>query len=203
MICPSGADGCGGGFQATVYNGTSTSGSSPTLTTVWCVDYQLDVGTSSQYVTDIKTLNDISTPTDSNVRYGTLNSVGGTSGWANALTGGGGFNAGPTTLDNGNSNSAAYRYTLAAALVSQYVDTSNVKDPANLNGSSSVNLAIQEAIWYITYNNQSDVQGTRNINMQQLSVHSWYWMMRFLAHPSEDDLNKSAVVGGASGSGEG
>src|ERR1700728_2466456 len=52
--------GCGGSFQATVY-GPATTGASgkSVLTTVWCVDYQLDVTTSSQYITNIMTLSDI------------------------------------------------------------------------------------------------------------------------------------------------
>jgi hypothetical protein len=122
------------------------------LTTVWCVDYQLDVTTGSQYIANITSLNSVSAPTDTNVRYGDLTTVsptGATPGWANAVTD-------PTNLDGGQANSAAYRYTLAAALVSQYVDTTPAPNPTNLNGGSPVNQAIQEAIWYITYN--SDYQ---------------------------------------------
>jgi hypothetical protein len=158
LICFSA--GCGGGFQGTIYGPGSTTASGPaTLTTVWCVDYQLDVTTSSQYITDISTLSAISVPSDTNVRYGNLDTVDPTGaapgGWANAVTD-------PTNLDGGGAtaeNSAAYRYTLAAALVSQYVDATTptpVVNPTNLNGGSSVNQAIQEAIWYITYN--SDYQ---------------------------------------------
>jgi hypothetical protein len=153
LICFSA--GCGGGFQATVYGPGVTSATGPsTLTTVWCSDYQLDVTYGSQYITNISTLNAI-TVSDTNVRYGDLSSVsptGSPAGWANAVTD-------PTNLDGGGStaeNSAAYRYTLAASLVSQYVDTTPAPDPVNLNGSSGVNQAIQEAIWYVTYN--SDYQ---------------------------------------------
>jgi hypothetical protein len=155
LICFSA--GCGGGFQATVYGPGSTTATGPsTLTTVWCADYQLDVTTASQYITDVTTLNAITVPTDDNVRYGNLGTVDPTGaapgGWANAVTD-------PTNLDGGGSaaqNSAAYRYTLAAALVSQYVDSTPAINPTNLDGGSSVNQAIQEAIWYITYN--SDYQ---------------------------------------------
>jgi len=154
LICFSA--GCGGGFQATVYGPGSTTATGPsTFTTVWCSDYQLDVTTDSQYITNITTLNDITAPTDNNVRYGNLTSVSPTgtpAGWANSVTD-------PTNLDGGGAtaeNSAAYRYTLAAALVSQYVDSSNTPDPVNLNGGSGINQALQEAVWYITYN--SDYQ---------------------------------------------
>ena len=149
LICFSG--GCGGGFQGTVYGPGSTTATGPsTLTTVWCVDYQLDVTPGSQYIANTTTLNAITLPGDNNVRYGDLNTVspsGATSGWTNAVTD-------PTNLDGGQSNSAAYRYTLAAALVSQYADTTPAPDPTNLDGGSAVNQAIQQAIWYITYNSE-------------------------------------------------
>jgi hypothetical protein len=154
LICFSG--GCGGGFQGTVYGTGSTTATGPsTLTSVWCVDYQLDVTTSSRYIANISSLNAISVPADNSVRYGNLNTVdptGAAQGWTNAVTD-------PTNLDGGGAaaeNSAAYRYTLAAALVSQYVDTTSTTNPTNLDGSSPVNQAIQKAIWYITYN--SDYQ---------------------------------------------
>jgi len=99
--------GCGGVFQANVY-GPSASGpnGSSVSTMVWCVDYQLDVTYGSAYSANITTLNSITSPTDSNVRYGDLNSVSNTDGWVNSLSG-------PPGADL---NSAAYRYTLAAAL---------------------------------------------------------------------------------------
>jgi hypothetical protein len=150
------AAGCGGGFQGTIYGPGATTATGPsTLTSVLCVDYQLDVTGASQYIANISTLNAVSVPADNNVRYGNLNTVdptGATPGWTNAVTD-------PTNLDGGGAtaeNSAAYRYTLAAALVSQYADTTATANPTNLDGSSPVNQAIQEAIWYITYN--SDYQ---------------------------------------------
>jgi hypothetical protein len=143
--------GCGGAFQATVYGPGITSPSGPSvLTTVWCVDYQLDVTTSSQYITNITTLSDITPTTESNIRYGTLDSNGTSSGWVNSVTA-------PVGVD---SDSSAYRFTLAAALTSQYVDGSNVADPTNADGGSAVNRAIQEAIWYVTYNNEYPADGT-------------------------------------------
>jgi len=147
LICFSA--GCGGAFQGTVYGpGAVSASGAGILTTVWCVDYQLDVTTGSQYIANITTLNDINAATQSNVRYGTLDSVSPPApGWLNTVTD-------TLGLDGGDANSAAYRYTLAAALVSQYVDSGNVANPTNLNGSSPVNTAIQEAIWYITYNNE-------------------------------------------------
>jgi hypothetical protein len=143
--------GCGGAFQATVYGPGTTGATGPsTLTTVWCVDYQLDVTTGSQYIANITTLNDINSTTDSNIRYGTLDSSSTSPGWVNSVTASNGVDA----------NSSAYRYTLAAALTSQYVDSSNAIDPTNPNGGSAVNTAIQEAIWYVTYNNEYPADGT-------------------------------------------
>jgi len=145
--------GCGGGFQAMVYGPGVTSPTGPSvLTSVWCVDYQLDVTNGSQYATNITTLGDINSTTQSNVRYGTLDGTG-TPGWVNTVTNTSG-------IDGGDANSSAYRYTLAAALTSQYIDSSNVADPTNLAGGSAVNKAIQEAIWYVTYNNEYPADGT-------------------------------------------
>lgn len=165
LICPAGADGCGGAFQVNISNSPNGPSATNTRTTVWCVDYQLNVTNGSEYTTDIQNLANITTPTDLNVRYGNLTGLGspgnpGTPGWAHALTD-------PTGIDGGQVNSAGYRYTLAAALVSQYEgpSPSSFSNPssfdtiADLYGSSSgqsaayaVNTAIQEAIWYITYN---------------------------------------------------
>jgi hypothetical protein len=118
---------------------------------VWCVDYQLEVSQGNQYTTDVAALNGIIVPTDDSVRYGNLTSVspsGSPVGWSNSLTD-------PTGLDAGQMNSAAYRYTLAAALVSEYNGSPTATDPQELT-NTPVNAAIQEAIWYITYN--SDYQ---------------------------------------------
>jgi hypothetical protein len=152
MICFS--DGCGGAFQATVYGPGATSATGAgVLTSVWCVDYQLEVTYGSEYVANITTLNDINSTTESNVRYGTLDSSTSAPGWVNPVSDTSG-------IDGGDANSSAYRYTLAAALVSQYVDSSNAVSPTNPDGGSSVNKAIQEAIWYITYNNEYPADGT-------------------------------------------
>ena len=165
LICPPGADGCGGGFQANIANNPNGPGAVNTLTTVWCVDYQLDVTYGSQYTASITNLANITTATDNSVRYGNLTSLGspgnpGAPGWAHVLTD-------PTGIDGNLTNSAAYRYTLAAALVSQYegpspssfTNPSSFDTIADVYGSSSgqsaayaVNTAIQEAVWYITYN---------------------------------------------------
>src|ERR1700761_7689639 len=47
--------GCGGAFNASLNSGTTPASGSEV--TVWCVDYQLDVTTDSQYITDVKALN--------------------------------------------------------------------------------------------------------------------------------------------------
>ena len=143
--------GCGGAFQGTVYGPGAIGAVGPSvLATVWCVDYQLDVAYDSAYAANITTLNDITPATESNVRYGTLDSDGTSSGWVNPVTASAGID----------SDSSAYRYTLAAALTSQYEDSGNAVDPTNPDGGSSVNRAIQEAIWYITYNNEYPANGT-------------------------------------------
>ncbi len=150
--------GCGGAFQATVTSGPAIAPPSVTLTTVWCVDYQLDVTYGSTYTANITALNDINSSTDAGIRYGTLDSVGNnnvnpaTIGWTNTVTN-------PGNIDGGDPNSAAYRYTLAAALVGQYEGIGGALDPTNPDGNgsdapASVNLAIQQAIWYVTYNNE-------------------------------------------------
>jgi hypothetical protein len=107
------------------------------------------VSQGNQYTTDIAALNGIIVPTDTSVRYGNLTTVSpAANGWSNSLTD-------PTGLDAGMVNSAAYRYTLAAALVSEYNGSPTTNDPQELT-NTPVNAAIQEAIWYITYN--SDYQ---------------------------------------------
>ncbi len=137
--------GYGGGFQPTVSPVDSKGDALPTsplstLTTVWCVDYQLDVNFGSAYEANITTLNNITTP-DANVRYGTLDSVG-DPGWTNTLT-----------VAGFDPNSDQIRYTMAAALVSQYENSNGVTDPTQ-PANNSVNQAIQEATWYVTYNSE-------------------------------------------------
>jgi len=129
-----------------VYASPTAAVGTPTLTTVWCVDYQLDVEVGSAYSADITQLSAIQTPTDSTVRYGDQ-----TTKWDNTVT--------DPSNPSLNTNTAAYRYALAAALVSQYdagsssgttqVDSGN--DPTNVSDSAR-NQAIQTAIWYVTYN---------------------------------------------------
>lgn len=161
LICPPGADGCGGGFMADIANNPSGPSVNHTLTTVWCVDYQLNVDANSHYTTDITKLSNVTLPTDANVRYGNLTSSAGSPAWSNSVTD-------PTGIDGNQTNSAAYRYTLAAALVSQYEGPSpaSFSNPSSFDtiadlygyssghaAANSVNIAIQEAVWYITYNN--------------------------------------------------
>lgn len=141
-------DGYGGAFNPVVSSVNSSGQPLPPsyLTTVWCVDYQLNVTTESAYTADITPLSSLPAD-DSAVRYGNLDSVSPPApGWSNTLSD-------PTGSDGNDPNSAAYRYTLAAALVSQYQDSNGNADPANLVNSSQ-NQAIQEAIWYITANNE-------------------------------------------------
>jgi hypothetical protein len=135
--------GCGGAFNATINSGATQQLGSGVSATVWCVDYQLDVTTSSSYTTDIDSINNIIIPVDDNVRYGNLNSVsptGTSAGWTNSVVD-------PTGLDGNSTNSSSYRYALAAALVSEYTPS-----PQDVNGGSAVDTAIQEAVWYVTYN---------------------------------------------------
>src|ERR1039457_1627326 len=45
--------GYGGAFQASIYSGASSATGSPVTSTVWCVDYQLDVEPGSAYTANI------------------------------------------------------------------------------------------------------------------------------------------------------
>jgi hypothetical protein len=130
-----------------------------------------------------------------NVRYGNLTAdTPGQPGCSNALTGG------PATLDGGASNTAAYRYTLAAALVSQYQDSSNAADPATLNGGSPTNVAIQEAVWYITANNDFPPAGSNFTSLPVPNPGSagkyQYWVNYALDNASSVNLNAWAVISG-------
>ncbi len=145
--------GYGGAFQAEVYPSDTTTAAGannvPALTTVWCVDYQLDVGVGSTYPATIVLLNQIAAPFDNNVQYANQNTK-----WANLNI------ANPENFKDAQdpsltsaqvANTAPYRYALAAALVSQYQDGSGVIDPTNPVNDSR-NQSIQTAIWYLTYN---------------------------------------------------
>lgn len=135
--------GYGGAFNPVVSSANSSGQAVPPsyLTTVWCVDYQLNVTTASDYTADITPLSSLPAD-DSAVRYGNLNSVSPPApGWINSLS----------DPSSNALNSAADRYTMAALLVSEYTDGTN-PDPANLINNAQ-NQAIQEAIWYITANN--------------------------------------------------
>lgn len=153
--------GYGGAFQPEI-SGSTPATSAPVLTTVWCVDYQLDVEQGDVYAANITQLSQI-TPTNTNVQYNNLTTTQsstspyGSEAWANTVT-----DPANSSVDT---NSAAYRYALAAALVSQYVSPSNdPDDPANpLNDAE--NRAIQTAIWYVTYNSDySTPAGPWNTN---------------------------------------
>ena len=134
--------GYGGAFQGNVYTATTATGNS-VRANVWCVDYQLDVEVGSSYIADITQLSAITTPTDNSVRYGNLDSSASAPNWANALT--------PVNNFGYDTNSARYRYALAAALVSQYDNTNNQIQPENPENDAR-NQAVQSAIWDITYN---------------------------------------------------
>lgn len=194
--------GCGGEFDPTISTlnpnaggpgvpGASTTGLS-TIANVFCVDYQLNVTYGSAYVTDIQTLKNITSPTDQYVQYGEITTSGGSSpSWSNGLSG-------PTTVDGTtDTNSAAYRYTLAAALVSQYVYSGGT-----LDGSNPTNLAIQEAVWYITANNTSGTDpgfGFPTPNAGSNTNYA-YWLNYVLTNQNNVvtnvNLNQWAVVSG-------
>lgn len=145
--------GYGGAFQADIYPSPTGASGTPVLTTVWCVDYQLDVEQGDAYSANITQLSAITAPLDNNVRYGNQ-----TSDWDNTVTDP--ANASVPT------NTVAYRYALAAALVSEYEGpnssinsplTTTTPDPVNSPDptnpvDNSVDQAIQTAIWYVTYN---------------------------------------------------
>jgi hypothetical protein len=186
--------GYGGAFDATIY-GNPTSPTGPAVTTtVWCVDYQLDVEVGSDYTADIVSLAN-ATSDAAQVRYGTLPSDG--SSWANTLT--------PTNNYGYDPNSALYRYTLAAALISEYEDSSNQIDPTN-PANTSQNQAIQTAIWYLTYNNEYNPgatwapfdptqYGASNGNINSPGDYL-YWVNWAENNVTSVDLNDWAIVSG-------
>jgi len=114
----------------------------------------LDVEVGSAYSSDIVQLNAIQTPTDSTVRYADQ-----TTKWDNSVS----DPADPSV----NTNTAKYRYALAAALISQYDDSTTDGAtyvdapgdpklvPTNVSNTAR-NKAIQTAIWYVTYNKEYD-----------------------------------------------
>jgi hypothetical protein len=176
--------GCGGSFTAQINAGnTATPGNTSTVR-VWCADYQLNVTTSSQYITDVSTLANIVSPTDPYVQYGNLTSSGSAPSWNNALTSGLAFaptGSILTTVDGGGVNSAAYRFTLAAALISQYAP-----GPTNLTGSLPRNTAIQEAVWYLTSNSTPGTDTAFNFGAITANVSDQnnyaYWLNEVLTN---------------------
>jgi hypothetical protein len=107
----------------------------------WCVDDQLffQPGTSSAFgdIVPIQNISSTSAGANTDVRYGSLFSAGGT-GWTNDLGAG--------------NNDPFARYNMAAYLVTQFspFDTSISNTPQN--------VAIEEAIWAITNNNIGTAQ---------------------------------------------
>ena len=204
LICFSA--GCGGEFQAHINSGT-TLGNTQVPVTVWCVDYQLNVTTGSQYAADVSLLSNITHPTDTSVQYGSLTNSS-TPGWSNPLTSGSlptGVLTNGSLVDGGGPSTAAYRFTLAAALVSQYV--SNSGTPGFLNGGLPENAAIQEAIWYLTSNNSNGTDSAfpfGSLTADVTDVNSYaYWLNKVLT-PNNSlvanlDLTKWAVISGPIG----
>lgn len=125
--------GYGGAFRPQINAGSTQDLVNSQFATVFCVDYQLDVTSGSRYPAQVTTLDSIATGANTNVRYGDINSVG-AGGWVNSL-------------GNATTISAAYRYTLAADLVAQY-------GQGGVPDNTTTNQSIQEAIWYITANNE-------------------------------------------------
>jgi len=189
LICVSA--GCGGAFNPTISASSAGLPVGPAYTTtVWCVDYQLNVTTASKYLTNVTTLNNVSVP-DSNVRYGNLDglSSGSSAGWTYGLSW-----SGPGTVDT---NSAVFRYTLAAALISQYAG-----NPGQLAGNPE-DLAIQQAIWYITSNKDYTNEDPPFINSDGSSAtvnDPLYWVNYVESNTNNSvsglNLNSWAVVSG-------
>lgn len=129
----------GGSFQANIYTDDTLS-SPPSRVTVWCVDYQLDVGVGSAYTENIKRLSDVAAPFDAGVRYGDVANP-----WSNPLT--------DLTGSGYDTTTVAYRYALTAALITQYENSSGVIAP-DAPENNARNRSIQAAIWYIIYNTE-------------------------------------------------
>jgi len=199
--------GCGGEFQAHINSGT-TLGNTQIPVSVWCVDYQLNVTTGSEYVADVSLLSNITHPTDTSVQYGGLTNDG-TPAWNHTLAVGGigglAFTPSGTilsTVDGGISSTAAYRFTLAAALVSQYVSGGT---PGYLDGGLPKNKAIQEAIWYLTSNSTAGTDtafdfGTAADAHVGNSDNYAYWVNYVLTNQNNIvttlDLTQWAVISG-------
>jgi hypothetical protein len=200
--------GYGGAFQADIYSSPNGPVGTPGLTTVWCVDYQLDVEPNDQYSANITSLASITTPTDNSVRYGNQ-----TTDWANPVT--------DPSNPSVNTNSAAYRYALTAALISEYEDVnSSISSPLTVNTAdpinnpdptnpvdNSVNQAIQTAIWYMTYNSEYEAASWAPFNpaaynVQQGSAASnpsnyLYWVNWAEHNVDSVNLNDWAVISGS------
>jgi len=197
LICFSA--GCGGEFEAQI-NGGTVSGTPQIPVTVWCSDYQLNVTTGSQYAADVSLLSNITKPTDPSVQYGNL--PNGSVTWNNALTSGllpaGVTNTLGTVDYTSDTSTAAYRFTLAAALVSQYVSAPGT--PGFLDGGSSQNMAIQEAIWYLTSNNTSGTDSAFSFGAAVVgdSTNYAYWLNYVLTNQNDVvsnlNLNQWAVI---------
>jgi len=129
----------GGSFQANIYENDTLS-SPPVRATVWCVDYQLDVGVGTAFTENIERLSDVTAPLDPAVRYGDTANP-----WSTPLT----------DLSNSGyvTTTVAYRYALTAALITQYENSSGVIAP-DAPENNLRNRAIQAAIWYIIYNTE-------------------------------------------------
>lgn len=165
----------GGGFAGQVWEGQTNTGPSH-LTTMWCIDSQLQFTNGSQGLANINLLSSL--PTDE-VRYGEIGEAGNPYSWTNSFTG---------VLDT-----AAARFQMAAWLVQQYSPFPNGPSPSN----DPVNKAIQRSIWAIIHNNTpgADAAGESVINgapgdMTQEN----YWVDLAKANYGSVDTSQWAIV---------
>lgn len=166
--------GYGGAFTIGIANGTH-GGPYTTQATIWCVDYQLDVSSGSHYNASIVPLSQIQ-PLDYRVRYGDVTTANSSAAyhWVD--------NLGP------NYTTAAERYALTAALITQYGPSPG--QPTN----SKRNQEIQEAIWEITQNTRYSSSVLWPKFSADPNVASWVnWAENNVDHI---DLSKFALISG-------
>lgn len=167
----------GGGFHTTVWTGPGQTGPTYT-TTMWCVDSQMYFSSGNTGLANITRLSSLPT---AEARYGTINQPAsvGDPGWTNGFGG---------VLDL-----AQTRFQMAAWLLEQYGSFPAGPTP----GNSSVNLAIQRAIWAITHNTTpgADTTGVSSLGVDDTSsTDAAYWIKLAKSSYSSASLSNWAVV---------
>ena len=191
-ICPHGAAGCGGGFEANIKNAAGTSTISNA--SLWCVDYQNDVHAGETYRASIVSLASTASSFDNSsyVRYGGVTDT--SSGpWVNNSTNNN-YGLGASAY-----NTALSRYALAATLIMAYQSSVSPNDIAHPENNLQ-NQEIQTAIWELTENTlygspaaTIPVGGSGEVTQAEVQT----WITYAINHVSSTNLSDWAVVSGA------